>query len=63
MGNVKSMPTRPNGEQPWRCEVCGGVLAYSQPINMKLCMALGHLFTNWHEEHCKPTNGKEATNG
>lgn len=54
--NVKSMPTRPNGEQPWKCEVCGAVLAYSQPINFKLMVTLGQIFTNWHEENCsKPT--------
>lgn len=66
MSNVKALPTRANDEQPWQCQVCKATMAYSQPINFGLCMELGKIFTDWHEEHCAPPvapttgEGKEA---
>jgi hypothetical protein len=61
VSNVKAMPTRPNGEQGWRCEVCGQYFTYSQPINFHLSAQMAYLFLDYHDEHCTaPKQKKEA---
>ncbi len=64
MGNVKAIPTHPDGEQGWKCQVCGKYFSYSQPINFQLASAMGMLFCEWHDEHCKvPARGEEVAGG
>jgi hypothetical protein len=64
VGNVKSMATLPNGDQGWKCQVCGKYFLYSQPINYRLLTQMGLLFTNWHDDNCKaPVVGKEVAGG
>lgn len=61
MSNVKAGKTRPNDEQPWRCQVCGQELIYSQPIDFRLAMHLVKLFSDFHDERCKaPEVAKEG---
>ena len=46
--NVVSMPTKPNGNQPWQCMVCGATMEYAQPISLSvMCEKLG-AFINEH---------------
>jgi hypothetical protein len=49
MGNVKAMPTQPNDEQPWRCDVCGAVMKYEQPIEFGKMLNLLKEFMDKHE--------------
>lgn len=49
MGNVKALPTLPNDEQPWQCEVCGEVMKYPQPIEFGKQLKLLKEFMDKHE--------------
>ena len=54
MSSVIAEPTRPNGEQAWRCQGCGARVAYSQPINFRLALDILQPFMDFHAERCGP---------
>ena len=48
MRKVVSIPTKPNGDQHWRCEICGDEMSYSQPIPFDLALEKLKAFMDEH---------------
>lgn len=46
--NVVATPTKPNGNQGWKCNVCGEEMSYTQPINFEKMLDLLGSFMDAH---------------